>query len=158
MNLHTVAAGKTLFITNFHIANITTVAKKVSVSLLAVAVLLPAAIARPQAVGQPYGIESRDDVNNVAPIRQQILKEEEWLRWRKEHIVPEVMQRVGVDTWLIGEDDGAFYMAFVLADLAEREGGMGVVYLAKHQMLDSEFAVKLIEIVGSVELAISQVM
>ena len=91
-------------------------AKKVSVSLLAVAVLLPAAIARPQALRQPYGIESQGDVSNVAPIRQQILKEEEWLRWRKEHIVPEVMQRVGVDTWLIGEDDGALYYSLVPAN------------------------------------------
>jgi len=91
-------------------------AKKVSVSLLAVTVLLPAAIARPQAVRQPYGIESQDDINNVAPIRQQVLKEEEWLRWRKEHIVPVVMRRVGVDMWLIGEDDGALYYSLVPAN------------------------------------------
>ncbi len=90
--------------------------KKVSVSLLAVAALLPAAIALPQAARQPYGIASQDDINNVAPIRQQILKEEEWLRWRKENIVPVVMRRVGVDMWLIGEDDGALYYSLVQAN------------------------------------------
>ena len=81
------------------------IVKKVSVFLLMVAGLLPAAIARPQAFQQPYGIESQHDIENIAPIRQQILKEEEWLRWRKEHIVPEVMRRVGVDVWRSEGDD-----------------------------------------------------
>ena len=59
-------------------------AQKISASLLVVAVLLPAAIARPQGFQDPYGIESLNDIDNVAPIREQILKEEEWLRWRQE--------------------------------------------------------------------------
>ena len=70
-------------------------------------VLLPTAIGRPQAFQHPYGIESQNDIENIAPIRQQILMEEEWLRWRKKHIDPEVMRRVGVDVRLIGEEDGA---------------------------------------------------
>ena len=84
-------------------------AKKISVSLLVVALLPLAAIAWPQSFQQPYGIESLNDIDNVAPIREQILKEEEWLRWRKEHIVPEVMRRIGVDMWLIGRNEGVLY-------------------------------------------------
>ena len=64
---------------------------------LTVVVLLPASQALPQAFRQPYGIESLNDIDNIAPIREQILKEEEWLRWRKDHVVLEVMRRVGVD-------------------------------------------------------------
>ena len=92
------------------------IAKKISASLLVVAVLLPAAIARPQGFQQPYGIESLNDIDNVTPIREQILKEEEWLRWRKEHIVPEVMRRIGVDIWLIGRNEGALYYSLVPAN------------------------------------------
>ena len=89
---------------------------KVAFSFLVVMVLLPTAIGRPQAFQQPYGIESQNDIENIAPIRHQILMEEEWLRWRKEHIVPEVMRRVGVDVWLIGEEDGALYYSLVPAN------------------------------------------
>ena len=89
---------------------------KVAFSFLVVMVLLPTAIGRPQAFQQPYGIESQNDIENIAPIRQQILMEEEWLRWRKKHIVPEVMRRVGVDVWLIGEEDGALYYSLVPAN------------------------------------------
>ena len=74
------------------------------------------AAALPQAFQQPYGIQSQGDIDNVVPIREQILKEEEWLRWRKDHIVPEVMRRVGVDMWLIGEDDGVLYYSLVPAN------------------------------------------
>ncbi len=84
--------------------------------VLTVAALLPAAMALPQAFQQPYGIESLNDIDNVAPIREQILKEEEWLRWRKEHVVPEVMRRVGVDMWLIGRNEGALYYSLVPAN------------------------------------------
>lgn len=69
-----------------------------------------------QAPPQPFGIESLNDIDNIAPIRQQILKEEEWLRWRKKHVVPEVMRRVGVDMWLVGREDGALYYSLVPAD------------------------------------------
>ena len=89
---------------------------KVAFSFLVVMVLLPTAIGRPQAFQQPYGIESQNDIENIAPIRHQILMEEEWLRWRKEHIVPEVMRRMGVDVWLIGEEDGALYYSLVPAN------------------------------------------
>ena len=40
---------------------------------LAAATLLPATNA-PQAFRQPYGIVSQNDIDNIAPIREQILK------------------------------------------------------------------------------------
>ncbi len=83
---------------------------------LAINLLLTATSALAQIAPQPYGIESRGDVENVAPIREQILKEQEWLRWRKEHIVPEVMRRVGVDMWLVGRNEGALYYSLVPAN------------------------------------------
>lgn len=104
--------------------------RRVSAFAVVVAVLLPAA-AWPQASQQSYGIASQGDIANVAPIRQQILKEEEWLRWRKEHVVPEVMRRIGVDMWLIGRDDGALYYSLVPANyegLVSRRYGALIFY------------------------------
>jgi len=69
-----------------------------------------------QEFDQPFGIESLGDIDNIAPIRQQILKEEEWLRWRKENIVPEVMRRVGVDMWLISRNERPLYYSLVPAN------------------------------------------
>ncbi len=83
---------------------------------LAAATLLPATNAAPQAFRQPYGIVSQNDIDNIAPIREQILKEEEWLRWRKDNIVPEIMRRIGVDMWLVGRDDEALYYSLVPAN------------------------------------------
>ncbi len=98
---------------------------------LAVATLTPAANAPSQAFQQPYGIVSQHDIDNIAPIREQILKEEEWLRWRKEHIVPEIMRRVGVDMWLVGRDDEALYYSLAPANyegLISRRYGALVFY------------------------------
>jgi len=109
--------------------------------------------AEAQSPRQPFGIESQNDVENIAPIRQQILKEEEWLRWRKQHVVPEVMRRVGVDMWLVGREDGALYYSLVPADheglvsrrydalvFFERSEGPGVESMA----LDAEELVALV--------------
>ena len=93
--------------------------KRTALAVLFIAVapsIAAGAAALPQAFQQPYGIRSQGDIDNVVPIREQILKEEEWLRWRKDHIVPEVMRRVGVDMWLIGEDDGVLYYSLVPAN------------------------------------------
>lgn len=98
--------------------------------VLAAGLLTPTSGATQQ-FQQPYGIESQNDIENVAPIRRQILKEEEWLRWRKEHVVPEVMRRVGVDMWLISRDDGALYYSLVPANyegLISRRYGALVFY------------------------------
>ncbi len=83
---------------------------------LTAAVLLPATRALPQAFRQPYGIESLNDVDNITPIREQILQEEEWPRWRKDHVVPEVMRRIGVDMWVIARNEGALYYSLAPAN------------------------------------------
>jgi Xaa-Pro aminopeptidase len=91
----------------------------VTTALLAVFVVSPATPTVAQSPPQAFGIESRHDIENIAPIREQILKEEEWLRWRKQHVVPEVMQRIGVDMWLVGRQDDALYYSL---HPANREG------------------------------------
>ena len=65
-----------------------------AVAVFVIAISFIVDISFTQEFDQPYGIESLNDIDNIAPIRQQVLKEEEWLRWRKKHIVPEVMKRV----------------------------------------------------------------
>lgn len=65
---------------------------------------------------QPHPIRSLGDVHNIAPIRQQILHEEEWLRWRKANVLPEVMRRYDLDMWIVGRDDGALFYSLVPAD------------------------------------------
>ncbi|MEE9602924.1 MAG: hypothetical protein V3V75_06440, partial [Thermoguttaceae bacterium] len=87
-----------------------------SATFLALATSFSADRAISQEFDQPFGIESLGDIDNIAPIRQQILKEEEWLRWRKENIVPEVMRRVGVDMWLISRSERPLYYSLVTAN------------------------------------------
>ena len=86
------------------------------ISVIGLSVLLTSADMIAQDFYQPYGIESLNDVDNIAPIREQVLKEEEWLRWRKKHIVPEVMKRVGIDMWLIERNERALYYSLVPAN------------------------------------------
>ncbi len=127
--------------------------------VLAVAALFIAVDSVAQDFDQPYGIESLNDIDNVAPIRQQILKEEEWLRWRKKHIVPEVMRRAGVDLWLIGRNGRdrnarALYYSLVPANY---EGLVAPQYdvLIFHDQGDGEgieeFAVDMDEVADIVE-------
>ena len=81
--------------------------KVLAIIVLAVATHITAGSSNAQEFDQPFGIERLGDIDNVVPIRQQILKEEEWLRWRKKNVVPEVMRRLNVDMWLVGRADDA---------------------------------------------------
>ena len=86
------------------------------ISPLVLLSVIAAAIATAQDFAQPYGIVPSNDVDNVSTIQQQILKQEEWLKWRKQHVVPEIMRRVGVDMWLISRADRALYYSLVPAN------------------------------------------
>ena len=69
-----------------------------------------------QDFNQPHGIIPTDDIDNIATMREQVLKMEEWLKWRKENIVPEVMRRVGVDMWIVSRSDGPLYYSLAPAN------------------------------------------
>jgi len=69
-----------------------------------------------QEFNQPHGIVPSDDIENIATVREQALKMEEWLVWRKEHIVPEVMRREGADMWIVGRNEDALYYSLLPAN------------------------------------------
>ena len=69
-----------------------------------------------QEFSQPYPFVSVNDVGNVATVREQVLKMEEWLKWRKENIVPEVMRRSGVDMWIVTRYEGPLYYSLIPAN------------------------------------------
>lgn len=136
----------------------------VTTTLLALFVVCPATPAVAQAPPQAFGIESQNDIENITPIRQQILKEEEWLRWRKKHVVPEVMRRIGVDMWLVGRQDDALYYSLhpanregLISDRADalvfydRGGDAGV----EHKALDREELAAFVQARGPARIGVS---
>ena len=107
---------------------------------------------------QPFGLESQNDIANIATDRAQILKEEEWLRWRKKHIVPEIMRRVGVDMWLVGRSGRggarALYYSLVPANcegLVEPQYEVLIFYDRGVVEGVEEFAVDMDEVAGIVQ-------
>lgn len=125
-----------------------------AVAVFVIAISFKVDISFTQEFGQPYGIESLNDIDNIAPIRQQVLKEEEWLRWRKKHIVPEVMKRVGVDLWLISRRERALYYSLVPANyeglVATRYGAL-IFYDKGDGREIEEFAVGIEEVANIVK-------
>lgn len=50
---------------------------------------------------QDYGVSAVNDSVKILPERERARLKNEWLRWRLDHIVPELMRREGIDMWLI---------------------------------------------------------
>ncbi|MFQ6037867.1 MAG: M24 family metallopeptidase [Candidatus Aminicenantales bacterium] len=50
---------------------------------------------------QDYGVERVWDSKNILPEKEKARVMNEWLKWRLEHIIPDLMRREGIDMWLI---------------------------------------------------------
>ena len=50
---------------------------------------------------QDYGVSAVDDSQKILPERERARVMNEWLRWRLDNIIPELMRREGIDMWLI---------------------------------------------------------
>ena len=50
---------------------------------------------------QDYGVASVNDSHKILPERERAKVMNEWLRWRLDNIIPELMRREGIDMWLI---------------------------------------------------------
>jgi len=50
---------------------------------------------------QDYGVASVNDSYKILPERERAKVMNEWLRWRLDNIIPELMRREGIDMWLI---------------------------------------------------------
>lgn len=59
---------------------------------------------------------SANDVENIATKQEQVLKMEEWLKWRKSHVVPKVMRRYEVDMWIITHFEGPLFYSLAPAN------------------------------------------
>jgi Xaa-Pro aminopeptidase len=53
------------------------------------------------AFSQGYGVTAVQDSQNILPENERARVRNEWLKWRLEHIIPELMRREGIDMWLI---------------------------------------------------------
>lgn len=52
-------------------------------------------------VAQENDVAAVDDSQNILPLRERARVMNEWLRWRLDNIVPELMRREGIDMWLV---------------------------------------------------------
>jgi len=50
---------------------------------------------------QDYGIGSHKDSVNILPEKERAKVMNEWLKWRLDNIIPELLRREGIDMWLI---------------------------------------------------------
>ncbi len=53
------------------------------------------------AFSQDYGVPAVQDSQNILPENERAAVRNEWLKWRLENIIPELMRREGIDMWLI---------------------------------------------------------
>jgi len=66
--------------------------------------------------------QTRDDVfstshfKEIVPVRENARLIEQWLRWKKENFLPEMMREMKVDMWIVSEDDRALYPFLVPAN------------------------------------------
>jgi len=51
-------------------------------------------------ISQDYGVAGVKDIKNILPERDRIPVMNNWLKWRLENIIPELMRREGIDMWL----------------------------------------------------------
>ncbi len=71
-------------------------AKSVGLVILLSSLWLPVA-----APIQDHGVAAVHDVQNILPVRNQEALMDQWLRWRLDHILPDLMKREGIDMWLV---------------------------------------------------------
>jgi len=50
---------------------------------------------------QDYGPTAVRDIQNILPLKEQLSIMEQYLAWRLDHIIPDLMRREGIDMWLI---------------------------------------------------------
>lgn len=50
---------------------------------------------------QDYRIAAVNDSHNILPLRERAEVMNEWLKWRLDNIIPELMRREGIDMWLV---------------------------------------------------------
>lgn len=53
------------------------------------------------AYAQDYGVAAVKDSHKILPERERARVMNEWLKWRLDNIIPELMRREGIDMWLI---------------------------------------------------------
>jgi len=100
--------------------------KNISRLIFLAILLLSSGYSMAQEFNQPYQYISANDDENIASVREQTLKMEEWLKWRKNHVVPQVMRRSNIDTWILSRREGAIYYTLVDANyegcISDRSG------------------------------------
>lgn len=52
-------------------------------------------------MSQDYGVPGVQDSQNILSHKERVRVMNDWLKWRLEHIVPDLMKREGIDMWLI---------------------------------------------------------
>jgi len=50
---------------------------------------------------QNYGVAAINDSHNILHLRERAKIMNEWLKWRLDNIIPELMRREGIDMWLV---------------------------------------------------------
>jgi len=50
---------------------------------------------------QDIGVTAVQDIKNILPLQKQLQIVEQWLEWRLDNIIPDLMRREGIDMWLI---------------------------------------------------------
>ena len=50
---------------------------------------------------QDIGVTAVQDIKNILPLQKQLKIMEQWLEWRLDNIIPDLMRREGIDMWLI---------------------------------------------------------
>jgi len=83
-----------------------------------ISVLLLTAWGAGPAAAQDLSAPRGEDINNILPQRTQARVWNEWLAWRLEHILPEIMRREKIDLWLVINreyDEDPVYLSLVPA-------------------------------------------
>jgi len=50
---------------------------------------------------QEYGVTGVQDFKNILPVKERAAVMEQWLLWRLDNIIPEIMRSEGIDMWVI---------------------------------------------------------
>ena len=65
---------------------------------------------------QEYKFISSGDVHNILPLWDQAKFMERQLKWRQEHVLPEIMRREQVDLWIVEKSEGVLYLSLLPGD------------------------------------------
>jgi hypothetical protein len=52
---------------------------------------------------------STENFKNILPVRERAGLIEQWLQWKKENLIPEMMRNEGVEMWIVTEEDRRIY-------------------------------------------------